>query len=271
MKLFKTLMLTGICCLAGLSPAKADKILFFSPSRVLLNDADKVEVVNITNLSSAARAYKISAEDLIMTPEGVTAAVDNFDYSAKRMIRFVPRSFTLEPGERQSIRIMGRVGPDVAEGDYHTHLKFLEDVSKRNELNPDNGEGNKATISAPLAYETMIPVILSHGNVETKLTIEEASISKDGDKIKINVKIGRSGNGQGYGYIHTHHIASDGSSSSITPRRTAHIYRELDQRSFSYDFVMPGSLSDSGKIRVYLHDTQDDDAEPIAHVDLDLP
>jgi len=47
----------------------------------------------------------------------------------------VPREFTLKPGERQTVRIMARIGSNVAEGDYHTHVRFLEDVTKRDELN----------------------------------------------------------------------------------------------------------------------------------------
>jgi len=66
---------------AFVSTSYADKILFFSPTRVLLNDNDKVEVINISNLSEIARAYKISFQDLVMTEDGITTPVDvNTDY-----------------------------------------------------------------------------------------------------------------------------------------------------------------------------------------------
>jgi len=131
-KLLHALAITVFCF--GLMPvlAHADKVLFFTPTRVVLNDTDKVEVMNITNLSQITRAYKISFQDQVMTYEGYTTSVDNFEYSAKRMLRFVPREFTLEPGERQTVRIMTRIRPDTKEGEYHTHVRFLEDVSQRN-------------------------------------------------------------------------------------------------------------------------------------------
>lgn len=269
MTFMRILSTIAVVCLIP-AQAYADKILFFSPSRVILNDAAKVEVLNITNLSSAARAYTVSTEDLIMTPEGVTSPVENFDYSAKRMIRFVPRKFVLQPGERQAVRVMGRIKGDVGDGDYHTHLKFLEDASQRSTLNPSKDK-QQATISAPLAYETMIPVIFSHGKTEAKLSIDKSAISSQVDKVKIDLKIGRSGNGQGIGFVHTHYIDAKGSAEILTPRRTVNVYRELDQRNFSYDFKLAKKLDPAGKIRVYLHDTDDKDSKPIGFVELDIP
>lgn len=269
MKILKTILLGGLVSLITI-PAQASKFLFFSPNRVEISDADKVEVVNITNLSEEERSYTISTEDLIMTPEGVTAPVENFDYSAKRMIRFVPRQFTLKPGERQAIRVMGRIKGDVPDGDYHTHMKFLEDISKRK--NPNQNEGSQAaTISAPMSFETMIPVIYSHGKVDAKISFDEAKISKSAKKIKIHVKLGRSGNGQGVGYLHTLLVDDNGNSHVLTPRRTVNIYRELNQRDLTYDFMWPEGLAKSGKISLKLRNTKDNDANPIATIDLDIP
>ena len=71
----------------------AETVLFISPSRVFLNDHEKTAVINVTNTSEVARSYKLNIANLIMTPKGVTSEVDTFDYSAKRMLRFVPRKF----------------------------------------------------------------------------------------------------------------------------------------------------------------------------------
>ena len=80
-----------------------------------------------------------------MTEEGVTAPVESFDLSAKRMIRYVPRQFTLAPGERQTVRVMSRIGPQTEDGEYHTHLRFLEDVTQRKEGQARSGRDNRRT------------------------------------------------------------------------------------------------------------------------------
>lgn len=249
----------------------ASKVLFFTPTRVLLDDQKKVEVMNITNLSEITRAYKISFQDQVMTHEGYTTSVDNFEYSAKRMLRFVPRDFTLEPGERQTIRIMSRLRPDTAEGEYHTHVRFLEDVSQRDKLNP-KPEG-QASISAPLAYEALIPAIISHGNVRNNIGLKDAEISKNTEtgKYDVNLILTREGNGQGVAYVDTSYIAPNGEASTVTPRRTVYIYREITERKKDYDFTLPEGLAPGGTIKISISDDAKRGAGPVKEVTLPLP
>lgn len=249
----------------------AAKVLFFTPTRVELDDQKKVEVMNITNLSDITRAYKVSFQDQVMTYEGYTASVDNFEYSAKRMLRFVPREFALEPGERQTIRIMSRLRPDTAEGEYHTHVRFLEDVSQRDELNPQP-EG-QASISAPLAYEALIPAIISHGNIQNSIDLKDAKISKNPEtgKYDVNLVVTRTGNGQGIAYVDTSYIAPNGEASSVTPRRTVYIYREITERKKDYDFVLPEGAAPGGSVKVSVYGDPKKGADPVKEMTLALP
>lgn len=254
---------------AGLS--YADKVLFFTPTRVILDDQKKVEVMNITNLSSIARAYKVTFQDQVMTAEGFTTPVDNFQYSAKRMLRYVPREFVLQPGERQTIRIMSRLRPDTAEGEYHTHIRFLEDVSKRNDINPERKQG-EATIAAPLAYEALIPAVISHGNVNTQVDIQDVKISAQANgEYQVRLNVTRQGNGQGIAHIGTQYVATDGSKIDVTPRRTVYIYREINQRQKDYNFSLPEGLSRGGKLEISLYDSRDKTAKPLKTIPVTLP
>jgi len=244
--------------------AFADKVLFFTPTRVNLNEQDKIEVMNITNLSKITRAYKISFQDLVMTPEGITAPVDNFEYSAKRMLRFVPREFTLKPGERQTVRIMARIGSNVAEGDYHTHVRFLEDVTKRDELNPIDPNSRQAAIAAPLAYEALIPATVTKGNINVALDMNNLRLQRNANgSLKAIMNITRSGNGQGIARIATTYTPPNGKEVSVTPRRTVYIYRELNQRTKDYDFSIPADLPQGGTLKFSLYDSDDAGAKPI--------
>ena len=253
------------------SIVNADKVLFFTPTRITMDDSSKVKVMSITNLSNISRAYKISFQDQVMTPEGVTASVDNFEYSAKRMLRFVPRNFVLKPGERQTIRIMMRVRPNTTEGEYHTHIRFLEDVSKRHKINPKK-PGESASIAAPIAYEALIPAIISHGNINTKINMKSAKLFKGSKKnnYKINLILSRQGNGQGTAYIDTNYVAPNGKETIVTPRRTVYIYRELSERKKDYNFTIPAGLPKGGSIKVSLYDNTENDAVPVKELTFKL-
>lgn len=270
-KIFYVLLIAiiGSSIFAGFS--YADKVLFFTPTRVLLNDDKKVEVMNISNLSGIARAYKVTFQDQVMTAEGYTTPVDNFEFSAKRLLRFVPREFVLQPGDRQTIRIMSRLRPDTADGEYHTHIRFLEDVSRRNEINPERQQG-EATIAAPLAYEALIPAVISHGSVKTTMDIKDAKISKAANgEYAISLMLTRQGNGQGVAHVVTQYVAPDGSVTTVTPRRTVYIYRETNARKKDYNFTLPADLPKGGKLQITLHDSKIKDAPTLKKITLALP
>ncbi|MCL4678559.1 MAG: hypothetical protein KJ017_08210 [Alphaproteobacteria bacterium] len=269
--LTKTLFLTLIVLIVINAPVMAAEILFVSPTRVHLNDKHKVGVMNVTNTSDITRHYTISMENIIMTPEGVTSEVENFEYSAKRMLRFVPRSVTLAPGERQTIRIQSRIGPDVPEGDYHVHIHFLEDATKREK--PGVGaDGKGAAIMAPLSYSTLIPIIVSHGTVTANLDMTDVKVQKaaDGQKYSVSMMLHRSGNGQGTAHIETI-LTGSGKDSVPTPRRTAYIYRELDARKYAYEFPVSEATQGQKTIKIRLFDNASEKAGPVKEIDLPLP
>lgn len=239
----------------GIADARAEKVLFFSPTRIELSDRDKVATINVTNLSEIARAYNITAEDFMMTPEGVTRPVETFDYSAKRMIRFVPKSFELQPGQSQTVRVMARYRPDTQDGQYHSHLRFLENISKRAEINEERISGNGASMKAPLSYAAAIPVILTKGTVETTVGMKDVKLKKtSGGRYSVTMKLTREGNGQGTALIDTEYFSPSGETIKATVRRTIHIYRELSERKYEYDFEMPDGVSvkAGGKIKIKL-------------------
>lgn len=260
--------------IASVIPARvfAEKVMFFTPTRILLDDKNRVEVMNITNLSNITRAYKISFQDQVMTYDGITTSVDNFEYSAKRMLRFVPRDFTLAPGERQTVRIMSRIRPDTQPGDYHTHIRFLEDVSKRRENNPPQAN-QAASISAPLAYEALIPAIVSHGRVQSTVGLKSANLSSVAGTrdYKVNLILTRSGNGQGIAYVDTQYVAPNGTVTPLTPRRTVYLYREIDERVKDYEFSIGADLPPGGGVKVTLYDNPRSDAVAVDETLLQLP
>ncbi len=212
----------------------ADTILFFAPTRIDLSDENPIGEIRLSNTSDITRSYSIALRDFIMTEEGVTALVENFDYSARRMVRYVPRQFELAPGGKQIVRIMARFPPGTEDGTFHSHLEFLEDVSRRNELNQTDGQKSRARMMAQIAYSTAIPVTITKGVISTTLDIVDARLDRDDQgKPVILMGITRSGNGQGNVFLEADYIAPDGTITKAATRRTIYVYREIDERKHS--------------------------------------
>lgn len=248
--------------------SRAETDLFFSPTRLNIDNTRPVQEIRVTNMSSIARAYSISLVNLAMTEKGQTTQVDTFDYSAKRMIRFVPRNFTIKPGEKQIIRIMARFPKDTKDGEYHAHLQFLENISKRMEINPDiKDTENKARIAAQLSYTTAIPITIAKGEIKTDISMSDHAFKKDekSGAPLIAMMLNRSGNGQGIALIEADYIAPNGTEKKAAVRRTAFIYRELDKRHYNLklELIEEEDLQKGGEIRVKLYNKDTSEDEPV--------
>ena len=254
--------------------AQANTILFFAPQRVDLNDKKNIEEIRLTNTSDIARSYTISLQNLIMVEAGNTVPVDDFEYSAKRMVRFVPRRFDLSPGKTQIIRVMSRVSPDTPDGEYHAHMEFLENTKRRAEINQDIIDPvEQARMAAQISYAAAIPVTISKGNIKTTLNMKDAriKINEQGDH-QAFLTIERSGNGQGKLFLEADYIAPDGSVVQAASRRNVYVYRELAQRkhSFVMDLLRDKTIDSQGSIRIKLFNREASATDPVQEIMIPL-
>ncbi len=267
---FLTMFLVGVT----FAPVQAETVLFFSPTRIDVTDQKPVQEIRVTNMSSIARSYSLSIENLVMTEAGSTMRVDNFDYSAKRMLRFVPRKFDLKPGAKQIVRIMARFPQDTADGEYHAHIEFLEDVSRRTELNKDATPDNRARLKAQMSYAMAIPVIISKGEIKTEVSMGNLALGKNKDgRPEISLDLARRGNGQGNIFVEADYIAQDGSETKAAVRRTIYVYRELDLRHHRIilELLDHKDLKSGGSVRVKLYNRDISEQDPIDTVLIAVP
>lgn len=269
--MYRTLSLLTLSILmvfTFVAQVRAETVLFFAPTRVEIVDSKPVQEIRVTNMSNISRAYSLSLQNLIMNEDGHTARVDNFDYSAKRMVRFVPRQFSIKPGERQIVRIMARFPKGAEDGQYHAHLEFLENVSRRVELNKDiEGKKNQAKMNAQISYATAIPVIISKGEIKTEISMSDVKIGQDEKTGQPNISLvlGRSGNGQGNIFIEGDYISPDGEKKKAAVRRSLFVYRELDKRNHSFllELLEKNDLKKGGKIELRLYNKDISEKEPV--------
>ena len=251
MKFKSLILMMALLMIAGGSTVHAETILFVSPTRVNLNEQHKVEVINVSNTSDVSRTYKVSLQDLAMTDKGVTSLQEGFPYSAKKMVRFFPREFTVAPGQAQVIRVMARIPADTPDGEYHVHIDFFEDAQQQGAPPPTKGG---VAMRASLAYSTMLPITITKGKIDTKVGWIDPALTKGTTpgNYHFATTLTRSGNGQGKADVDMIYVPASGEEIQIGKRRMIYVYRELDKLDYGFDFQLPEGAAPSGQIKFRL-------------------
>ncbi len=258
------LILTTIfILLLSIQSAMASRILYVAPQRVVIESNKNTSTVNIMNQSDKKRAYNISLIDSVMLENGTTKRVDTFEYSTKRMLRYVPRSVVLEPGERQVVRVMVRRPKDLPDGDYHSHILFREDTLKSENTNK---EGTDLSFEVGAQYGLAIPVIVQHGKIESSMSI--AGINKEASTLKnIVVTFSRTGNAESASYLRVFKIIS-GEKKEISPAFWVRMYREVNEVTRSVPVLK--DMEAKGELIFELYKNSSQDAKVIQRLDVTL-
>lgn len=230
---FLALMMVMVC-----GHAHADNLLAIAPLRLILTDVKPSDMLMLTNRSDATRTYKIVVEDQVMTPSGSIIQQDGFAYSAKRMLRFMPRQVTLGPGQRQNIRVMASAPADLATGDYHSHMIFEEQKPE------PTGDAANAQLKVAMesVYSVGIPVIVQHGTVDSSLKIGGAVMASKNGRAIVNVTMLRTGNAEASALVQ---VVDKASSAAVGQSRMLHMYREVE--TMEMDMALPADGSANGK------------------------
>lgn len=158
--------------------AAADLMVY--PSRVVMTDRQRTAQVDIVNTSQVQATYKISLVRKRMTQTGEFQDVSTPEPGEKfadEVVRYSPRQVTLVPGAGQTIRIMFKAPPSLAEGEYRSHLLLakppaaISKIPEKEELEP-----NTISMSITANIGISIPVIARHGNLEAKAAIDPDSV-----------------------------------------------------------------------------------------------
>jgi P pilus assembly chaperone PapD len=101
--------------------------LLITPSRVVFEGSKQKEEVNLVNTGKDTATYSISFVQYNMKEDGSFVLIEKPDSGqmfAEPFLRIFPRQVTLAPGEPQVIIVQFRRKPDMADGEYRSHLYF---------------------------------------------------------------------------------------------------------------------------------------------------
>ncbi|MCK5575039.1 MAG: hypothetical protein KAI28_04460 [Sphingomonadales bacterium] len=165
--LLKSLFVTAIlaCSILVVFVNEASANLLITPTRVELGDRDRGTRMSVVNVSNTPKTYRMYWREQAQTPTGEYIRLkDNQRVkglkAVSRMIRFSPRQISLEPGERQHIRLAVRRPANLAEGEYRSYLVFEAIPEDTNGSTPTE-KGSKIEMRLNLAFS--IPIVLRQG------------------------------------------------------------------------------------------------------------
>lgn len=253
---FKVLGLAALLGGGFVADASANSLLFIAPHRVVIAPDQRTTEVTVANQSEAKRRYEITMIDSVMLETGATKRVDTFEYSAKRMVRYVPRAVELAPGERQTVRLMVRRPKDLADGDYHSHLLFREKAVEEPQA-ADGEKEQKFSFQVGAQYGVAIPVIVQQGTVESAVTVGDVA-KTEGPRAGLAVTFNRAGNAEAGAYLRVFHV-DGGTEKAISAPMWVRIYREVD--SITRNIPLMADAKVDGKIILRLYEHADQNAE----------
>lgn len=184
------ILLIGLSFISSLAQAS----LLIAPTRVAFGDRDRSQSVTLINSGNKVMTYRLEWITNRATEEGGYIELTeqesaNFPTAAD-FIRVSPRQVTLQPGERQAIKLLVRRPRDLADGEYRSHLKFTALPNNRDAAGRD-AQGIDIRLDLLLSYS--IPVIVRKGSPEVNVDIEDLAIEMGPEKTNITLDLVRSG------------------------------------------------------------------------------
>jgi len=179
--------------------------LLVAPTRVNLSATSRSAELVLVNKGVEAAAFRIAIENRRMRPDGSLEAATNpqpDEKFADDKLRFSPRQLTLEPGARQVVRVMADIAPDLAPGEYRSHLRLMSaPVSAARSLPTAAQAGDNSLSIELIAIRSLtVPIILRVGKLDAAVNLDAAALNGPASS-QLVLKLARTGSRTTYGDI----------------------------------------------------------------------
>lgn len=190
----RSLFLVFVSLFAGLFPAYGQ--VSIAPTALFMEDRSPFATLTVANGSETAQEISLSFRfgySISDSTGNLTMDYDvgEHDFALNDYVNAFPRNFTLEPGERQTVRLAARGLSNREEGTYWTRLAVLASP-----LSPPIGslEDNAVTTRININFEQIIPVFFRRGQVTTGLDVDNIRFVQSGERGELLYDIQRTGN-----------------------------------------------------------------------------
>ena len=205
--------------------------LLVAPTRVNLSATSRSAELVLVNKGVEAAAFRIAIENRRMRPDGSLEAATNpqpDEKFADDKLRFSPRQLTLEPGARQVVRVMADIAPDLAPGEYRSHLRLMSaPVSAARSLPTAAQAGDNSLSIELIAIRSLtVPIILRVGKLDAAVNLDAAALNGPASS-QLVLKLARTGSRSTYGDIS---LTIDGEKAPAWVVRRGHLHAQRRPR-----------------------------------------
>jgi len=204
-----------------------------SPTAVFLDKNSKVGSFYVSNPSNSAVEVRLGFEFAYPATDEDGRVYLNYEneeaeerFSLVPHLRAFPTTFVLQPNERQTIRLVGRIPQNSDPGMYWTRMRVSS-----NQLTPPIGDVAEGQVSAQVSFQIdqVTAVLVQHGDAETGLEIHNTQASVENDRLTLLSDVERMGNSPFIGSVQTRIFDSNGQ--EVDSRRSStSVYFRNNQR-----------------------------------------
>ena len=237
----KAILQSIIICVAVTAYSIASAEMLISPTRIVMDNANRNATMILRNTSDGPRTFRLSWEDKQARESGGYTLVEEGELwpaSAKDMLRFSPRQILVGPGENQTVRFNWRPPADLASGEYRSHLllqvipNISEPTAMLNVDSPEEGLG----VQVAMQMSFSIPVIVRNNTDMPAVSMGsvKAVPTADAKNVALQVILNRSGDASSVGRVSVEmQRSNDSPVELIGEKREFAIYSELDSRELT--------------------------------------
>jgi len=186
--LYKLLLFTCLIC----SPLFANADLLVSPTRIIFGERDRVKEVILINTGNFKRSYRIEWSEKAVSKTGQYLEINEGtpDFAVSPFIRFSPRQVSLQPGERQVVKLLIRKNNQMNLDEYRSHLRFLALPVETKA--PEQSEVAGMALRLDVLTSYTIPILYRTVEVQPQINIASVDIKKNAvDKTEIFVTLNK--------------------------------------------------------------------------------
>lgn len=172
---------------------------------MVINNSDDAQEITLDFVYGYLESYEDGSVELLMENDEEDEITDT-SYSLSEYIRGFPQSFTLNPGQRQSVRLFVNPPADLEDGTYWTRILVGSAAES-----PAVGTASTTDITANIniTLNQNLGLFYKNGDVSTGIEVENITSTRTESGINTLVKYNRTGNSPFIGTVTTRVMQRD--------------------------------------------------------------
>ncbi|MDH4473690.1 MAG: molecular chaperone [Fluviicola sp.] len=231
--------------------AHSQSDLLITPFRVVFENGKNIEELTVANTGKDTARYTISFLQYKMLSTGKLEKIDAAEDSilfADKYLRIFPKTVTLAPNEAQMVRLQLKTPPDLAPGEYRSHLYFRSIVDETPDMGTETDSTGIGFKLVPV-YGITIPVILRMGQSVVKANASDIQVTDVNGLKQVDCKIERYGNVSTFGQLEVEHTSETGAKTILGKVNGVAVYTPIHSRDISVPLSIPETVDlTKGKI-----------------------